>query len=62
MNAVSGSSFTLIKFLYYFDIDSIILQVNLSYEENNQVDILSKKLVNIISFLYKIFQKFIKKA
>ena len=39
MNAVSGSSFTLIKFLYYFDIDSIILQVNLSYEENNQVDI-----------------------
>ena len=33
MNAISGSSFTLIKFLIYFDKDSIIYQQNLSFKE-----------------------------
>ena len=33
MNAVSGSSFTLIKSLNYLDKDSINLQINLSFKE-----------------------------
>tara|TARA_B100002019_G_C20886680_1_gene411405 strand:- start:279 stop:386 length:108 start_codon:yes stop_codon:yes gene_type:complete len=33
MNAVSGSSFTLIKTSYYLDKDSINSQINLSFKE-----------------------------
>ena len=50
MNAVSGSSFTLIKSLNYLNKDSINKQINLSFIEQEQFILYFKTLINIINF------------